>query len=185
MLPALNKLNKGQERWSACRFLQNLNTQRNYFCQLLNVHGVTDVWQTEVCTDEPLMPKTIAFTVENVIKKFKRYKSSCSYQISMEMMQARGRTLLPDIHKYINFVWNKEELPQWFKESINLPICKKGDKVECSNYQCTSFVPATCKILFNILQSRLTPHIDKITGDHKCGIKYKTSMIICSAANIS
>ena len=97
------------------------------------------------------------------------------------MMQAAGRTLLPYRYKHCNFVWNNEELPQQRKESFTLPICKKGDKDDCSNYQCTSLLPATCKILFNILLSRLTPQAAKITDDHQCGIQCKTSMIICSA----
>jgi hypothetical protein len=33
-----------------------LNRQKNYFCQLLNVHGVNEVRQTEIHTAEPLVP---------------------------------------------------------------------------------------------------------------------------------
>lgn len=61
------------------------------------------------------------------------------------MMRARGRTPLPYRYKYSNFVWNKEELPEQCKESLTLPICKKGDKADCSNNQCTSLLPATAK----------------------------------------
>jgi hypothetical protein len=48
---------------------------RNHFCQVLNLHGVNDVRQTEVCTAEPLVPEPSAFEVELVIKKLKRNKS--------------------------------------------------------------------------------------------------------------
>jgi hypothetical protein len=34
-----------------------LNRWKNYFCQLLNVHGVNDVRQTEIHTAEPLVPE--------------------------------------------------------------------------------------------------------------------------------
>ena len=40
---------------------------RNYFSQLLNVHGVNDVRQTEIHTSEPLVPETSAFEVEVAI----------------------------------------------------------------------------------------------------------------------
>jgi hypothetical protein len=33
-----------------------LNRWKNYFCQLLNVHGVNDDWQTEIHTVEPIVP---------------------------------------------------------------------------------------------------------------------------------
>jgi hypothetical protein len=40
--------------------------------------------------------------------------------------------LWSEIHKLIKSVWNKEELHDWWKESITVPICKKGDKSDCS-----------------------------------------------------
>jgi hypothetical protein len=38
-----------------------LNMWKNYFCQLLNVHGVNDVRQTEIHTAEPLVPEPSSF----------------------------------------------------------------------------------------------------------------------------
>jgi hypothetical protein len=65
--------------------------------------------------------------------KLKRYKSLGSDQIPAELIQAGGETLLPDIHKPIILVWNKEELPDQWKESIIVPIYKNGDKTDCTN----------------------------------------------------
>jgi hypothetical protein len=47
---------------------------------------------------------------------------------SSELIQAGSETLQSEIHKPINSVWNKEELPDQWKESIIAPIYKKGDK---------------------------------------------------------
>jgi hypothetical protein len=38
------------------------------------------------------------------------------------------------IHKQINSICDKEELADQWKEYISVPICKKGDKTDCSNY---------------------------------------------------
>jgi len=38
-----------------------------------------------------------------------------------------------EIHKFIISVWSKEELPEEWKESVIVPIFKKGDKTDCSN----------------------------------------------------
>jgi hypothetical protein len=43
----------------------------------------------------------------------------------------------------LSSIWNKEELPEKRKESINVPIYKKGDKTDCSNYRGISLLPTT------------------------------------------
>jgi hypothetical protein len=61
-------------------------------------------------------------------------------------------------------------VPEEWKESIIVPIYKKGDKTDCSNGRGISLLPKLCtKILSNILLSRLTPYPDEIIGDHQCG----------------
>jgi hypothetical protein len=87
-----------------------LNTWKNYFSQLLNVHNVSDVRQKEVHTVEPLVPGPSRREVEIAIAKLKKYKSTGSDQILAELIQAGGEILLSMIHKLINSVWNKEEL---------------------------------------------------------------------------
>jgi hypothetical protein len=112
----------------------------------------------------------------------KRYKSPGTDQIPAELIQAGGNALRSEIHKLINCVCNKEELPEQWKESIILPIYKKGDKTDCSNYRGISLLPTSYKILSNILLSRLTPYVDEIIGDHQCGFRRNrstTDQIFC------
>jgi hypothetical protein len=59
----------------------------------------------------------------------KKYQSSGSIQIPVELIQAGAKILLSAIHKLINSVWNKEELPDQWKESIVVPVHKKGNKL--------------------------------------------------------
>jgi hypothetical protein len=66
-----------------------------------------------------------------------------------------GRIIYGEIHKLIISIWNKEELPEGWKESIIVPIYKKSDKTDCKNYGGISLVLTTYKILSNILLSRL------------------------------
>jgi hypothetical protein len=94
-----------------------------------------------------------------------------------------GRNILrSEIHKLINCIWNKEEFPEQWKESIILPIYKKGDKTDCSNYRRISLLSTSYKILSSILLSRLTPYVDEIIGDHQCGFRRNrstTDQIFC------
>ena len=135
----------------------------------MNVHGVNDVRQTEIHTAEPLVPGPSASDVELAIKKLKSHKSPGVDQIPAELIKAGGRTFLCEIHKLIISIWNKEELPEGRKELIIVPIYKKGDKTDCSNYRGISLWPTMYKILSNILLSRLTPYAEEIIGDHQCG----------------
>jgi len=75
-------------------------------------------------------------------------------------------------------------MPEEGKESNIVPIYKKGDKTDCSNYRGISFLPTTYKILCNIWLSRLTPHAEEIIGDHQCGFRRNrstTGHIICTS----
>jgi len=70
-----------------------------------------------------------------VIEKLKRHTSPGIDQIPGELIKAGGRKICSEFHKLINSVWNKEELPEEWKESINVPIYKNGGKTDCSNYR--------------------------------------------------
>jgi hypothetical protein len=59
---------------------------RNHFSQLLNIHGVNDVRQTELHTTEPIVPEPRASEVEMAIEKLKRHKSPGIGQIPAELI---------------------------------------------------------------------------------------------------
>ena len=99
-------------------------------------------------------------------EKLERYKSTGIDQIPAELFKAGGSKICSEIHKLINSILNKEELPEQCKESIIVPICKKADKTDCSNYRGMSLLSTAYKGLSNILLSRLTPHAEEIIGHH-------------------
>ena len=61
------------------------------------------------------------------------------------------------------------------KESIIVPIHKKGVKTDCNNYRGISLLSTTYKTLSNILLSRLIPRAEEIIGDHQCGFRRNRS----------
>ena len=159
-----------------------LTRQRNYFSQLLNVHGANDVRQTKIHTAEPLVPEPSASKVELAIKKLKNHKSPGIDQIPTEFIKAGGKTIRSEINKLIFYIWNKEELPEEWKESIIVTIYRKGDKTDFITYRGISILPTTYKILSNILLSKLTPYVEEMTRDHECGFrrnKSSTDRIFC------
>jgi hypothetical protein len=141
----------------------------------LNVRGVNDVRQREIHAAEPLVPEPSASEIELVIEKLKSHKSRGIDQIPAELIKAGGKRIRFEIHKLIISIWIKEKLPEEWKESIIIPVYKKGDKTDCSNYRGISFLSTTYKILSNILLLRLTPYAEEIIGDHQCGFRRSRS----------
>ena len=74
-------------------------------------------------------------------------------------------------------IWNKEELPQEWKESIFVPIHKKGDRMDCNNYRGISLLSTSYKILSNILLSRMTPYANEIIGEYLGGFRRNRSTV--------
>jgi hypothetical protein len=72
------------------------------------------------------VPESSALEVELVIKKLKSHKSPGIDQIPAEPIKAGGRTIRYAVHELIISIWNKEELPEEWKESIIVLIYKKG-----------------------------------------------------------
>jgi len=80
------------------------------------------------------VPEPSAAEVEPAIDKLKSHKSPGIDQIPAELIKAGDRTICLEINKLITSVW-KEKLPEEWKESIMVPIHKKGDKTGCSDYR--------------------------------------------------
>jgi hypothetical protein len=120
-------------------------------------------------TAEPIVTEPSAFEVEIAVEKMKRHKSPGIDQIRTELIKAGGRKIRSEIHTLINSIGNKKELSEEWKESITVPIYKKGDKTHCNNYTGISLLSTTYKISSNILLSRRTPCAEESIGGRQYG----------------
>jgi len=126
-------------------------------------------------TAEPLVLEPSASEVGLATGKLKSHKPPGIDQTPAELIKAGGKTICCEIHKLIISIWNKEELPEEWKESIIVPIYKKGDKTDCNNHRGILLLPTTYKILSSILLSRLIPYAEEVIGDHQCGFRRSRS----------
>ena len=69
----------------------------------------------------------------NLGEKLKRHKSPGNDQMPADLITAGRSTINSQIHYIIISLWNKEELPEEWRESIIVPIYK-DTKTDCSNY---------------------------------------------------
>ena len=83
--------------------------------------GINDDRQRGIHITEALVPKPDAFEVEVATVKPERHKSP-------ELIKAGSKRIRSEVHKFINSISNKEELPEEWKESIIVPFYKKGFK---------------------------------------------------------
>ena len=90
--------------------------------------GFSDVRQTEIHTAEPQLSEPSAFEFEMAIAGLNKHKSPGTDHIPAEVITAGSRTIRSEILKPINSIWNKEELPAEWNESIITPIYNKCDK---------------------------------------------------------
>jgi hypothetical protein len=130
-----------------------------------------------------LLPDPSRLEVEIAIAKLAKYKSPGNDEFPAELIQAGREMLQSAIHKLITSIWNKEELPDQWKESISVPVHQKGEKTACNNYSGISLLSTSYKILSNILLTRLNPYVDEIIGDNQCGIRRNrltTDQIFCT-----
>jgi hypothetical protein len=104
-----------------------LNRWKVFFNRLLNVHGVY--------TAEPLVPGPRLVEVEIAIEELRSYKSPGTDQIPSELIKAGSETLYSEMHRLICYIWDKEELPQHWKESIIVPVHRKRGETDCTNYR--------------------------------------------------
>ena len=109
------------------------------FPSAIELHGLTDI------RAETLVPEKSAFVFELAIEKLKGRKSAGIDQIPSEFIKAGGSTIRCEIHKLIISIWNKEKFPEEWKELIIVPIYKKGNKTDCSNYRGITLLPKRTK----------------------------------------
>jgi len=93
---------------------------------------MNDIRQTEIHTAEPLVPEPSVFEFETVNEGLKGHKSPGVDQIPAELIKEGGRKFRSEIHILTNSIWNKEELPQEWRNSIILSIYKKENKTDIS-----------------------------------------------------
>jgi hypothetical protein len=102
----------------------------------LNVHGINDVRQREIHAAEPLVFDPSSFEAEITIEKLKGINHH-------ELIQAGGKTLCSNIHRFISSVWTEEE----FSSTVEgvyfytyLYSKKRCDKIDLRHIIFTNFI---------------------------------------------
>ena len=68
-------------------------------------------------------------------------------------------------------IWKTQQWPQDWKRSVFIPILKKGNAKECSNYHTITLISHTSKVMLKILQARLQQYINHELPDVQAGFR--------------
>ena len=64
------------------------------------------------------------------------------------------------LHSICQQIWKTQQWPQDWKRSVFIPIPKKGNAKECSNYCTIALISHTSKVMLKILQARLQQYMN-------------------------
>ena len=87
-------------------------------------------------------------------------KASGSDGIPVELFQILTDDAVKVLHSICQLIWKTQQCPQDWKRSIFIPIPKKGNAKECSNYHTIALISHVSKVMLKILQARLKQYMN-------------------------
>ena len=103
-----------------------------------------------------LEPDTLECEVKWALESITMNKSRAGDGIPVELFQILKDDAVKLLHSSVcQKIWKTQQWPQDWKWSVFIPIPKKGNPKECSNYGTTALISHTSKVMLKILQARL------------------------------
>ena len=75
------------------------------------------------------------------------------------------------LHSICQQIWKSQQWPQDWKMSVFIPIPKKGNAKECSNYHTIVLIAHTSKVMLKILQARVQQYVNHELPDVQAGFR--------------
>ena len=100
-------------------------------------------------------------------------KASGGDGIPVELFQILKDDAVKVLHSIRQKIWKTQQWPQDWKRSVFIPIPKKGNAKECSNYRTIALISHSRKVMLKILQARLQQYVNRelpdVQGDFRQG----------------
>ena len=91
--------------------------------------------------------------------------------IPVELFQILKDDAVKVLHSICQQIWKTQQCPQNWKRSVFIPIPKKGNAKECSNYCTIVLISHASKVMLKILQARLQQYMDCELPDVQAGFR--------------
>ena len=91
--------------------------------------------------------------------------------IPVELFQILKDDAVKVLHSICQQIWKTQQWPQDWKRSVFIPIPKKGNAKECSNYHTIALISHASKVMLKILQDRLQQYVNCELPDVQAGFR--------------
>ena len=130
------------------------NTQKN--CTKKHLHDPVN--RDGVITQ--LEPDILECEVKGVLGSITMNKASGGDGIPVELFQILKDDAVKVLHSICQQIWKTQQWPQDWKMSVFIPIPKKVNPKECTNYCTIAFISHASKVMLKILQARLQQYVN-------------------------
>ena len=106
-------------------------------------------------------------------------KASGGDGISVKLFQILKNNAVKVPHSICQQIWKTQQWPQHWKRSICIPIPKKGNAKECSNYRTIVLISHASKVMLKILQARLQQYVNHELPEVQAGFRKRNQRSNC------
>ena len=107
-----------------------------------------------------LQPDILECEVKWALGSITTNKASGGDGIPAELFQVIKDNAMKVLHSIYQQIWKTQQWPQDWKRSVFIPIPKKGNAKECSNYKTVAVILHASKVMLIILQVRLQQYVN-------------------------
>ena len=116
-----------------------------------------------------LKPDILECEVKWALESITMNKGSGSDGIPVELFQILKDDAVKVLHSIFQQIWKTQQWPQDRKMWVFIPIPKKGNAKECSNYLTIALISHACKVMLKILQARLQQYVNRKLPEVQAG----------------
>ena len=118
-----------------------------------------------------LKPDILECEVKWAVGSITTNKASRGDGIPAELFQILKDDAVKVLHSICQQIWKMQQWPQDWKRSIFIPIPKKDNAKECSNYHTVALISHASKVMLKILQARLQQYVNCEFPDVQAGFR--------------
>ena len=118
-----------------------------------------------------LEPDILECEVKWALESITTNKARGGDRILVELFQILKYNAVKVLHSICQQIWKTQQWPQDWKRSVFIPIPKKGNPKECSNYHTIALISHNSKVMLKILQARLQQYVNHELSDVQAGFR--------------
>ena len=118
-----------------------------------------------------LKPNILECEVKWALESITMNKASGGDGIPVELFQILKDEAVTMLHSICQQIWKTQQWPQDWKRSVFIPIPKKGNAKECSNYHTITVISQARKVMLKILQATLEQYMNQELPDVQPGFR--------------